>query len=143
MPLALQASHAQEDVTRGVVAWLRLNPMRRGYVELRRLKGRASSTRGEEETMKRSAVFAVLFALVLAFAPAALADRPADPNCWGEATKEFAQSEPGALGEHASSPPPIDLTPDRPGRAGIGNVARLLGGDHPSDAAALLGASCG
>jgi hypothetical protein len=36
----------------------------------------------------------------------------------------------------------IDLTPDRPGRAGIGNVARALGGDHPSDAAAILGASC-
>jgi hypothetical protein len=74
--------------------------------------------------------------------PAALAAPQADPNCWGEASADFARSEPGALGEHASNPPPIDLTPDRPGRAGIGNVARALGGDHPSDAAATLGFAC-
>ena len=80
--------------------------------------------------------------LALAAAPSAFADQPADPNCWGGASADFAQSEPGALGEHSSSPPPIDLTPDRPGRAGIGNVARALGGDHPSDAAALLGFDC-
>lgn len=81
--------------------------------------------------------------LALAAAPSAFADKPADPNCWGEASADFAQTAPGALGEHASSPPPIDLTPDRPGRAGIGNVARALGGDHPSDAAAILGFDCG
>ena len=81
--------------------------------------------------------------LALTAVPSAIADNPADPNCWGEASADFAQTAPGALGEHASSPPPIDLTPDRPGRAGIGNVARALGGDHPSDAAALLGADCG
>lgn len=80
--------------------------------------------------------------LALAAVPSAFADRPADPNCWGEATADFAQVAPGALGEHSSNPPPIDLTPDRPGRAGIGNVARALGGDHPSDAAAILGADC-
>jgi hypothetical protein len=72
----------------------------------------------------------------------ALADAPDSPSCWGAASSEFAQSEPGALGEHASTPPPLDLTPDRPGRAGIGNVARILGGNHPSDAAAALGADC-
>jgi hypothetical protein len=79
------------------------------------------------------------FALV---APPAFADPPDSPSCWGAATSDFAHTGPGALGEHASSPPPLDLTPDRPGRAGIGNVARILGGDHPSDAAALLGADC-
>jgi hypothetical protein len=72
----------------------------------------------------------------------AFADAPDSPSCWGVATSEFAHTEPGALGEHASNPPPLDLTPDRPGRAGIGNVARILGGGHPSDAAALLGADC-
>lgn len=81
-------------------------------------------------------------ALGLGSAPAAVAGTQEDPNCWGEATSDFARSAPAALGEHASNPPPIDLTPNRPGRAGIGNVARALGGDHPSDAAALLGASC-
>jgi hypothetical protein len=87
------------------------------------------------------ALVAVGGALALT-APAALADPPPSPSCWGAATSAFAQSAPGALGEHASSPPPIDLTPDRPGRAGIGNVARILGGDHPSDAAAALGFTC-
>jgi hypothetical protein len=92
--------------------------------------------------MKRLRLLVVGCALALTAAPAAWADKQADPNCWGEATADFAQSAPGALGEHASNPPPIDLTPDRPGRAGIGNVARALGGDHPSDAAAILGVTC-
>jgi hypothetical protein len=92
--------------------------------------------------MKRLSVAVVVLVAAVA-TPAARAEKPSDPNCWGEASADLAQSAPGALGEHASNPPPIDLTPDRPGRAGIGNVARLLGGDHPSDAAALLGASCG
>ena len=90
--------------------------------------------------MKRLAPVAVACLLTFLAAPAALADRPDDPNCWGEASADLAQT--GTLGEHASNPPPIDLTPDRPGRAGIGNVARALGGNHPSDAAATLGASC-
>jgi hypothetical protein len=92
--------------------------------------------------MKQLRLLFVGCAFALAIAPAASADKPADPNCWGEASADFAQSAPGALGEHASNPPAIDLTPDRPGRAGIGNVARALGGDHPSDAGALLGADC-
>jgi hypothetical protein len=41
------------------------------------------------------------------------------------------------MGDHASNPP--DLDPTQPGREGIGNVARLLGGDHPSD---ILGVLC-
>jgi hypothetical protein len=92
--------------------------------------------------MKRLRILLATCALALAAAPAAMTAPQEDPNCWGEASADFARSEPGALGEHASNPPPIDLTPDRPGRAGIGNVARALGGDHPSDAAATLGASC-
>ena len=40
------------------------------------------------------------------------------------------------MGGHASNPP--DLDPTQPGREGIGNVARLLGGDHPSDIPAVL-----
>jgi hypothetical protein len=92
--------------------------------------------------MKQLRSILAICALALVTAPAAVANTQEDPNCWGEASSDFARSEPGALGEHASNPPPIDLTPDRPGRAGIGNVARALGGDHPSDAAAILGASC-
>jgi hypothetical protein len=89
------------------------------------------------------AAAAAMSSLVLAV-PVALANPPSSPSCWGAATSAFAQSAPGALGEHASNPPPIDLTPDRPGRAGIGNVARILVGDgaHTSDAAAALGFTC-
>ena len=92
--------------------------------------------------MKIFVALATVGGAVALTAPAALADQPTSPNCWGAATAAFAQSAPGALGEHASSPPPLDLTPNRPGRAGIGNVARILGGDHPSDAAAALGFTC-
>ena len=67
---------------------------------------------------------------------------PDSPSCWGAASSDLARSAPGALGEHASNPPDVDLGLGRPGRAGIGNVARILGGDHPSDAAAILGFSC-
>jgi hypothetical protein len=75
-------------------------------------------------------------------APSASAAAPDNPSCWGAATADFAQQEPAALGEHASQPPEVDLGLGRPGRAGIGNVARILGGSHPSDAAALLGFDC-
>lgn len=92
--------------------------------------------------MKSFATLCGVCATMALTAPAAFADPPTNPSCWGAASADFAQSAPGALGEHASSPPALDLTPDRPGRAGIGNVARILGGDHPSDAAALLGFSC-
>jgi hypothetical protein len=70
-----------------------------------------------------------------AFPAAALAATPSNPSCWGAATADFAQSAPGALGEHASSF-------DSP-RLGIGNVAELFTGTHqPGDLAAALGFSC-
>ncbi|HSJ95011.1 MAG TPA: hypothetical protein VK896_13335 [Gaiellaceae bacterium] len=92
--------------------------------------------------MNRFGIVTLVCVLGLMLAPAAPGAPPENPDCWGAASADLARSAPGALGDHAVNPPPIDLTPDRPGRAGIGNVARALGGDHPSDAAALLGFAC-
>lgn len=64
-----------------------------------------------------------------------------DASCWGQASAAFAQSEPAALGEHASSPPPLDLNGPRPGRTGIGNIAQLFDA-HVSDLPQLLGQPC-
>jgi hypothetical protein len=91
--------------------------------------------------MKRLTIIVAVAAIGVG-APIAAAGAPESPSCWGAASAEFAQSEPGALGEHASNPPDVDLGLDRPGRAGIGNVARILGVDHPSELAAALGATC-
>lgn len=80
-----------------------------------------------------AALCAVVFAAVSA--GSAFAGPPANPSCWGAASADFAQSAPGALGEHASS----FETP----RLGIGNVAELFTGTHqPGDLAAVLGFSC-
>ena len=95
-----------------------------------------------ERLSARLVTVAALTLGLAAVAPSALASVPDSPSCWGAASADFAQQSPGALGEHASQPPEVDLGLGRPGRAGIGNVARLLGGDHPSDAAALLGFDC-
>ena len=65
------------------------------------------------------------------------AENPKDgssPNTWGKAASNLGQQ--GLMGGHASNPP--DLDPNQPGREGIGNVARLLGGDHPSDIPGVL-----
>ena len=78
--------------------------------------------------------------LVVVGAPLASASGPDSPSCWGAASSSFGTS--GTMGEHASNPPDVDLGLGRPGRAGIGNVARILGGKFPSDAAAALGFSC-
>ena len=51
------------------------------------------------------------------------------------------QSAPGALGEHASSPPPVDLNGPKPGRTGLGNIAQLFDA-HVSDLPQLLGQPC-
>ena len=75
--------------------------------------------------------------LSASIASAAYAENPKDsspPNTFGKAASRLGQE--GLMGDHASNPP--DLTPDKPGREGIGNVARLLGGDHPSDIPGVL-----
>lgn len=61
-----------------------------------------------------------------------------NPSGWGKLTSGAATTDGKAFGEHASSPPPVDLTPDRPGRAGIGNINPILTDDpdsskHPSE----------
>jgi hypothetical protein len=52
----------------------------------------------------------------------------------GKAASRLGQQQ--LMGEHASDPG--DLDPNQPGREGIGNVARLFGGDHPSDLPGVL-----
>lgn len=85
--------------------------------------------------MKRLVTGLLLGAALAALPGAAAAAQPSNPSCWGAATQDFAQSAPGALGEHASSF-------DSP-RLGIGNVAFLFTGTHqPGDLAAALGFSC-
>jgi len=61
-----------------------------------------------------------------------------NPSGWGKLTSGAASTDGKAFGEHASTPPAVDLTPDRPGRAGIGNINPILTGDpdsskHPSE----------
>lgn len=84
--------------------------------------------------MKRLVLLAVL-AIGAAFPAQAMAATPDNPSCWGAASADFAQSAPGALGEHSSS----FGTP----RLGIGNVANLFTGTHqPGNLAAALGFAC-
>ena len=81
------------------------------------------------------------------------AEKPADPNCFGDSAEDLAQSEEG-MGEHSkegsvSGSHPFDSDgpegdEDKPGRQGIGNVG---GGEppdqvHPSDVAGALGGDC-
>ena len=59
-----------------------------------------------------------------------------NPSGWGKLTSGAASTDGKSFGEHASTPPAVDLTPDRPGRAGIGNINPLLdpdGSKHPSE----------
>ena len=61
-----------------------------------------------------------------------------NPSEWGKLTSGAATTDGKAFGEQASSPPAVDLTPDRPGRAGVGNINPILTGDpdsskHPSE----------
>jgi hypothetical protein len=84
--------------------------------------------------MKRLVVTAVL-AIGMAFPSLTLAAHPTNPSCWGSSSAAFAQSAPGALGEHAASF-------DEP-RLGIGNVAELFTGTHqPGLLAGALGGDC-
>lgn len=80
----------------------------------------------------------VIAVLTIGAGSMVFAENPKDsspPNTFGKAASRLGQE--GLMGDHASNPP--DLTPNTPGREGIGNVARLLGGDHPSD---IPGALC-
>jgi hypothetical protein len=84
--------------------------------------------------MRRLIVLAA-FLVVLALPAGVAAAQPDNPDCWGQASTDFAQSAPGAMGEHASS---FD-TP----RLGIGNVAALFTGTHqPGNLAGVLGFDC-
>jgi hypothetical protein len=55
----------------------------------------------------------------------AFAEKPADPDCWGEESAQ--QGKTGDAGKHASDPIPGDDDRETP-RSGIGNLA-----PHPSD----------
>ena len=55
-----------------------------------------------------------------------------NPSGWGQLTSGAATTDGNALGEHSSSPPAVDLTPDRPGQAGVGNINPILTGDPDS-----------
>jgi hypothetical protein len=86
--------------------------------------------------MKRLVVAAILAITILAVPAVTLAAQPDDPSCWGQVTRQFAGSYPGAMGEHASG----QSSP----RAGIGNVAELFTGTHqPGELGALLGSFIG
>lgn len=59
------------------------------------------------------------------FSAIAFAEKPADPDCWGEESEQ--QAKTGEQGEHASDPIPGDDDRETP-RSGLGNLA-----PHPSD----------
>jgi hypothetical protein len=70
--------------------------------------------------MKRLVILSVVVLVLGSALPSvALSAPPPSPNCWGVVTSQRATTE-GDIGEHASDPG-ADLTPDRPGRAGLGN----------------------
>ena len=75
------------------------------------------------------------------------AEKPADPNCFGDSAEDLAQSEEG-MGEHsreggAAGDQPFDEEDDEKGRQGIGNVGDDEENNiHPSDLADALGGDC-
>lgn len=86
------------------------------------------------------------------FSTIAFAEKPTDPNCFGDSASDLAQSEEG-MGEHSkegsvagdapfdSDGPEVDE--DKPGRQGIGNVGDDEENNiHPSDLADALGGEC-
>jgi hypothetical protein len=82
-------------------------------------------------------VWNLLAVLIVGATSVVFAENPKDdssPNTWDKAASGLGQQQ--LMGDHASNPP--DLDPTQPGREGIGNVARLLGGDHPSDIPGVL-----
>ena len=92
-------------------------------------------------SVRRLSLLCGVVALALPLPAGANGPPTGDPSCWGKASAAFAQSAPGALGEHASSPPPVDLNGPKPGRTGLGNIARLFDA-HVSDLPQLLEQPC-
>jgi hypothetical protein len=91
------------------------------------------TTKGGNKVLKRLSVVVAMTALLLTFAPAAIADTPTTPSCWGSSAAALAHT--GGMGDHASSF-------DSP-RLGIGNVAYSFTGTHqPGELAGVLGGSC-
>ena len=76
-------------------------------------------------------------ALALGATGSAFAAAPEHKGCFGYEAAELAQSESGAMGEHASGGFGADLRPG-PGRAGIGNVAAAFD-TNVSDLGFVLG----
>ncbi len=91
-------------------------------------------------SVRRLSLFCGLAALAVPLPAGANGPPSGDPSCWGQASAAFAQSAPGALGEHASNPP-ADLNGPKPGRTGLGNIAQLFDA-HVSDLPQLLGQPC-
>ncbi len=81
---------------------------------------------------RRAIAAGLALGLMTAGIGTASAAQPADPSCFGQSAAIFGQA--GIMGQHASSF-------DEP-RLGIGNLARAIGGDHPSDIPGLVGAPC-
>ena len=76
------------------------------------------------------AIVAGIFVGAGNFGTGASADKPEDPDCWGEESSELARS--GETGEHASDPDPDEEGHETP-RSGIGNLA-----GHPSEVGEAL-----
>ena len=87
-----------------------------------------------------AAVLAVL-GLALGTAGSGFAAPPEHKGCFGYEAAGLAQSDTGAMGEHASGGFGADLRPG-PGRAGIGNVAGLFDTNVSDLGFALGGGTC-
>jgi hypothetical protein len=85
--------------------------------------------------MKRLVLVGAIL-IAAAFPAGVMAAPPNNPDCWGAAASDLAQSSTGAMGQHSSS------FAGQP-RLGIGNVAYLFTDTHqPGDLAAALGFTC-
>ena len=80
----------------------------------------------------RILIVSVIAVAALAVPAVAMASAPANANCWGVVTSQFASTAPGAVGTHSSNPPTLDLFPNRPGRSGLGEIVQVLDLGHVS-----------
>ena len=86
--------------------------------------------------MKKLIAAAGLVVATAGFPALTLAAQPDNANCWGQVTYQFAQTAPGAMGDHASS----QTSP----RLGIGNVADAFTDTHqPGTLGVVLGGFLG